>query len=97
MLFDLDPQAAVGARVGGSGDASVEAVQGDGGAASGQAHPSRDLGDGSDPRVLALVHRHEEHALVIPDVDGQRHRHVREDDAVLERDQQQVGQETLLG
>ena len=91
-LLDLDAQPSVGAGVGGAGDAAVQAGEGDRAAAAGEAHALGDLGDGPDARVLALVHRHEEHALVVADVDGQRHRHVREDDAVLERDQQQIGQ-----
>jgi len=96
VLFDLHAQAAVWAGLSGTGDAPVETVQGHGGGSSGQPHAPRDLGNGSDARVLALVHRHEEDALVVADIDGQRHRHVRENDAVLERDQQQIGQETLL-
>ena len=40
VLLDLDAQAPVGAGARGSGDAAVEAVQGDGSAASGEAHPS---------------------------------------------------------
>ena len=51
-----------------------------------------DLGDGADACVLALVHGHEEHALVVADVDGQGDRHVREDDAVFQGDQQQIRQ-----
>ena len=55
-----------------------------------EAHRPRDLGDGADLGVLALVHGHEEDALGLADLDRQRHRHVREDHAVLERDQEQI-------
>ena len=50
---------------------------------------SVDLGDGADLGVLAVVDGHEQHALLVADVDGQGHGHVREDDDVLERDEQE--------
>ena len=57
-----------------------------------QPDPVADLGDRSDGRVAALVLRHEQHALGVADVDRQRHRHVREDDGVFQRDQQKGAQ-----
>ena len=50
-----------------------------------------DLGDRADVRVGALVSRDEQHALLVPDVHGERDAHVREDDDVLERDEQKCG------
>ena len=43
-----------------------------------------DLGDGADLRVVALVHRDEQHALLAADVDRQGDGHVREDDDVVQ-------------
>ena len=95
-LLDLHPQAPVGLRVGGAGHASVQAGQADGCAAARDADELRHLGHRADLRVLAFVHRHEEDAFSVADVDGQGDRHVREDDAVLQRDQQQIRQKSLL-
>ena len=63
-------------------------VELDGAAAAGQPDLVADLGDGADLRVRVLVARHEQHALLVADVHGQRDAHVREHDDVLERDQQ---------
>jgi hypothetical protein len=68
----------------------MEAGNGDGAAAAREPHDSGDLGHGPDLRVLALVRRHEKDALVVTDVHGQRHRHVGEDDVVLQGDQQKI-------
>ena len=77
----------------------MEAVQRHGGAAAGQPHRVRHLGDGADLGVLALVLGHEQHALLVTDVDRQGHVHVGEDDDVVERDEQELahGAFTLLG
>ena len=77
----------------------MEAVQRHGVAAAGEPHLVRDLGHGSDLGVLAVVLRHEEHALLVADVDRQRHAHVGEDDDVVERHEQELahGVFTLLG
>ena len=91
-LVDLDAQAALRVGVGGAGDAAVQAGQADGAAAAGQADAVADLGDGADLRVLALVARHEQHALLVADVDGEGDVHVREDDDVVQRDEQQRAQ-----
>ena len=64
-------------------------VEADGAAAAGQADALADLGDGADLRVLALVPRHEEHALLVADVGGDGDVHVREDDDVVQRNEQQ--------
>ena len=81
----------------GARDSAVQAVQGHRVAAAGQTQDRSHLGDRPDSRVLALVHRHEEHALGVADVNRQRHRHAREDHGVFEWDQQQIRQELSLG
>ena len=96
VLGHLDAEAAVGAGVGCARDTAVQAGKGDGVSAAGEAHRPGDLGDGADARVLALVDGNEKHALGVADVDRQRHGHIRENDAVLEWDQQQVRQVILL-
>ena len=58
----------VGARR--AGDAAVEPVERDGAGAAGQADALGHLGDGADGRVLALVARDEQDALLVADVDG---------------------------
>ena len=98
-LVGLDEEAAAGVGLGGAGDRAVQAVQRHGGVAAGQPHPVGHLGDGADLRVLAVVLGHEQHALLVADVDRQRHVHVGEDDDVVERDEQELahGGFTLLG
>jgi hypothetical protein len=81
----------------GAGGAAVQALERDGAAAARDADAVLDCGDGADLRVLALVHRHEEHAVGVGDVDRQRDGHVREDDGVFEWNQQQGAQIGLLG
>jgi hypothetical protein len=95
-LLDLDAQAAVGACLRRAGDPAVETGEGRGLRAAGKPDDARRLGDGADVRVRPVVHRHEEDALAFGDVDGQRHRHVREDDRLLEGDQQELVQRVLL-
>ena len=76
--------------MGGARDAAMEAVQGDGAAAAREAHRPGHLGDGADAGVLALVHGHEEDALLVAGLDREGDGHVREDDRVFQGDQQQV-------
>ena len=71
----------------------MQAAEGDGGAAAGQADAVGNLGHGADLRVLGLVPRHEQHAILVADVDRQGHGHAREHHGVLERDEQQVAQD----
>ena len=89
-LLDLDEQTAL--RVGGrrAGDAAVQAVQRDRATAAGEPDAIGDLGDGADLRVLVLVLGHEQHALLVADVDGEGHVHVGEDDDVFQGDEQQA-------
>ena len=89
-FVDLDAQPAVGAGVGCARDPAVQSGQGDRAAAARQPHRPGHLGDGADGGVLAVAYRDEEDPLGLADLDGQRDRHVGEDDAVLERDQQQI-------
>ena len=49
----------------------MQAVERDGAAAAGQAHAVGHLGDGADARIVVLVLRDEEHALLGADVDAQ--------------------------
>jgi hypothetical protein len=76
----------------GAGDAAAQARERDGATAPGQADPVGHLRDRADGRVLLLVLRHEQHALLVADVDGQGDVHVREDDEVFQRDEQQLAQ-----
>ena len=64
-------------------------------AAAGQADALADLGDRADLRVLALVPRDEQHALLVADVDGDGDVHVGEDDEVVERDEQQRAHDAI--
>ena len=89
-LLDLDEQAALRVGLRRAGDATVEALERDGGRAARQADAVGDPGDRADRGVLALALRDEQHALLVTDVDGQRDVHLREDDDVVERDEQQL-------
>jgi hypothetical protein len=85
-LVDLDEQASVRQRLGGTGNAAVQGLQLKGAAATGQAHAIGHLGDRTHPGELILVSGHQQDALFIAGVDRQRERHAREDDDVLQRD-----------
>ena len=86
LLLDLDVQPAVGQRLGRAGDAAVQALEGDGARATGQADAVGDLGDGADVGEFVLVSGNEQDALLLAGVDRERQRHAREDDDVVERD-----------
>ena len=75
-------------------DGAMQAGEGDGSAAAGQADAIDDLGNGADLRVLVLVLRDEQDAIFVADVDRQGDGHAREHDGVLERDEQQVTQDS---
>ena len=89
LLLDLDVESAAGAGLGGAeqrrgaGPVSVTTVR-----AAGQAAALVDLGDRADLRVVALVARHEQHALLVAGVERQGDRHVREDDGVVQWNEQ---------
>jgi hypothetical protein len=72
--------------VGGAGDAAVESLKGDRSCAAGQLDAFGDFGDRAHARELLLVPGHEQHALVLADVHGERERHAREDHGVIKRD-----------
>ena len=86
-LLDLDAQAAVGQRLGGAGDAAVQARS-----ATARAPPGRRTRSATSATVptvgeLLLVPGHEQDALLLADIHGERERHARKDDGVVERDQ----------
>jgi hypothetical protein len=90
MRLHLDAQVAGWVARRRADPASMKAVQRHGMRAAGQAHAVGDLGDGAYARELVSLAGHEDHALLVADVDRQRHGHVREDDRVVDRDQQKV-------
>ena len=71
-LVDLDEQAPVGHRLGGAGDAAVQALQRDRAGSAGQADPVGDLGDGADGGELLLVPGHQQDPILIAGFDRQR-------------------------
>ncbi len=90
-LDDLNAQAPLRIALRGAGLGAVQAVQHGRTTPTGQADGVGDLGDGAYLREVALVARNEQDALLALDVDRQRDVHRREDDGVVERDQQQGG------
>jgi hypothetical protein len=78
--------------VGGADDAAMEAFQGNGAHATTHPDAIGDLGNSADSRVFALVTRHEHDAVLVPDVNRKGDVHAGEDDRVLQRDEQQIGQ-----
>ena len=91
-LLDLDAQYSLRVGLGGADDAAVQAVERDRAAATRQPHAVGHLGDRADARVVVFVARDEQHALLRPDVHGQGHVHVGEDDDVLQRYEQHRAQ-----
>ena len=89
-LLDLDEQASVGKRLGGAGDAAMEALQRHGAATTGEADAVADLGDGAHGGEFGLVARDQQDLLLIAGFDRQRERHAREDDDVVQRDQKEA-------
>ncbi len=90
-LLDLDQQAALSIGLGRARDTPVQALDRHGDGAAGQADAVGHPRDGADGRVLALVLGHEQDAVLVADVDRQRHVHVGEDDDVVQWDEQQLG------
>ena len=89
-LLDLDEQTSLRVARRGAGDSAMEAVQRDCEPAARQPDAIGDLGDGADLRVLVLVLGHEQHALLVADVDSEGHVHVGEDDDVFQRDEEEA-------
>ena len=83
-LVHVDAQLPERVGLRGAEDAAVQAVEDDGVAAAGQPDALEHLGHRPDRRVVVLVPRHEQHPLLVADVDRERHRHVREDDGVFQ-------------
>ena len=88
MRLDLHAQLAGGARLGRADARPVEAVDHHGAAAARQPHALRDLRHRADAGELVALARHQHDALLVADVDRQRHGHVREDDRVVDGDEQ---------
>jgi hypothetical protein len=70
----------------------VQAFERDGARAAGQADALGHASDRADLRVVAVVTRDEQHLLLVACVDGQGHIHVREDDDVVQRYEQERAQ-----
>ena len=90
-LLDIDEQAAL--AVGGcrARNGAVQALEGDRASTAGEPDAVGDLGDGSDACVLVVVLGHEQHPLLVADVDGEGDVHVGEDHEVLQGYEQQTG------
>ena len=80
----------------GAGDAAVQPLQRHGARAAGQADAVGDLGDRADGGEFLLVPGHEQDALLLADVHGERERHAREDDGVVQRDQEKATHQDVL-
>ena len=91
LLGDLHDQAAAGVGVRRAGDAARDALEHRAAGAAGEPDALGDAGDGAHGGVLAVVARDEQHALVVPDVDGQRDVHRGEHDGVFKGDEKQRG------
>ena len=70
----------------------MQPVEHDRAAAAREADLLDHLGDGADGGVFVLVNGREENLLLAARVDGQRDRHVGEDDVVFQRDEQHLAQ-----
>ena len=91
MLDDLDAQAALRVGVGRAGLAAGHALEDGAAGAAGQADALGHPRDRADLRVLALVPGHEQHAVLRPGIDRERDVHGREDDGVVQGDQEEGG------
>ena len=83
LLLHLDAETALGVCVSGAGDPTVQADETDGRDAARQAHTFGDLSDRADLCVFPLVSWHEQDAVLLADIRGDRDIHVREDDGVV--------------
>ncbi len=87
-LLDVDEEPALGVGPGRSGDCTVQPLERDGAAPAGETDAVRHLRDRADLRVLVVVLGHEQHAILVADVDGEGDVHVGEDDDVFQGDEQ---------
>jgi hypothetical protein len=85
MRLDVDVEPTLGARPRGAKQRAVKAGQRRDACAAGQAAALDDLGDRADFGVGAFVARDEQDARLVGRLERQRHRHVRKDDAVVQR------------
>ena len=76
--------------MGGAGDATVQALEGDGTAAAGQPDAVGDLRDRADVGKFLFVSGDEEHLLLLAGVDREREGHAREGHDVVEWDQKKT-------
>ena len=90
-LIDVDAQLPGRVGMGGAGDAAADARQRHGPRAAGQADAVGDLGDRADLGERPVVARDQQHALLVPDIDGEGHIHGGEDDCVVEGNEQERG------
>ena len=90
-LGDLHDQAAAGVGVRRAGDAARDALEHGAAGAAREPDALGDASDGAHGGVLALVARDEQHAVVVPDVHGQRDVHRGEDDGVFKGNEKQRG------
>jgi len=87
---DLDAQLAAQVGLRRADDAPGDARQRGAAAATGEAYPIYDLRNRADGRVLAGVARDEDDLFVASDVDRKRHVHRREDDGVVEGNEEEI-------
>jgi hypothetical protein len=97
VLGDVDDQAAAQVGLGRADDAAGDALQRGAAGAARQADGLRDADDGADRRVLAVVAGDEDDPLLVADVDGKGDVHRREDDGVVERDEEEGCHGGVLG
>ena len=93
---DVDQQLAVGAGARGAREPAMQARERDRVEAAGQAAAVDHLGDNADAPVLAVGTRQHEHPLGVADLGGDRGGHVREEDAVVEGDEEELHKEISL-
>ena len=80
-LLDVDEQPAVGHRVGGAGDPAVKAQEGDGAERRRAGEPGQRPPRRCRRLRTPVVPGNEQHPLLVADIDSERQRHAREDDA----------------
>ena len=73
-----------------AGHAAVQALEGHGASAAGQANAVGHLRDRADAGKFVFVSGNEQHSLLLAGVDRERQRHAREDHDVVERDQEKA-------
>ena len=77
--------------LGGAGNAAGDAGELHGSRTAGQADAVGHLGDGADLGEFVVVPRDQEDAILVTDVDGERHVHGGEDHGVIQRDENHRG------